>query len=376
MDNSTNSSSNDPNSVYYLKVDDYLTQFAQIWTLNSIYLLLILPLGLIGFFLNLLCFYILRHDEFKSAHIYSYFRVTTINSAMLCIVQGSLFISLTHRYFRFSNTYEANAYSNYVYLPVANVFLLYGSVLDMIMSIERSSLFYLKLKDYLKPKPHIICLILFIITALISVPYFFINCPYHYDVPIDETKRFRLWYWDITDFGRSLPGQILSYANFIIRDVLLLIFEIALNIFNIVLFRNYFKKKANLLSIQHKISQTPLKSNDTNTNTTETPNDTAPQSSHMSKVNKPKKSNQLNNLSTQEKNLTIMIIIICFFSIVIHIFYLIVGILLNFSDSLLTSSTGAFVATTSILKHMSNIFFLFLFNVNFRKKFIKTFSIC
>jgi hypothetical protein len=52
---------------------------------------------------------------------------------------------------------------------------------------------------------------------------------------------------------------------------------------------------------------------------------------------------------------------------------LIVATLLFFNDSILTSSTGAFVVFASLLKHMSNIIFLFFFNVNFRNKFKKLF---
>ena len=117
----------------------------------------------------------------------------------------------------------------------------------MCMSIERSSLFYIKFKVLVKPKPNIICFLLFIISILIGLPYFFINCPVYYDAPLDGNTYFRLWYWDITPFGREMAGQILTYANFFVRDVLLLIAELALNIFTIVLFRNYFRNKANLL---------------------------------------------------------------------------------------------------------------------------------
>ena len=366
MENSTNSS-----TEKILTIDYWLSQFAYVWPLNTIYLFVILPIGLIGFLLNLICFYILKHNDFNSARIYGYFRVITINSAMLCLAQASLFISLTHRYFQFSNTYEANYYSTVIYIPGSNVFLLYGSILDMCMSIERSSLFYIKFKVLVKPKPYKICFILFIISILIGLPYFFINCPVYYDAPLDGNTFYRLWFWEITPFGRSMAGQILTYANFFIRDVLFLLAELALNIFTIVLFRNYFRNKANLLGNRNKDQQNQLKSNN-ETNSSDTPNEIF-QSSYRTNYNV--QSVQLNNISIQEKNLTIMIIIMSFFSIIIHVFYLIVGILLNFSDSLITSSTGAFVVFTSILKHMSNLFFLFMFNVNFRKKFKNMFSI-
>ena len=365
-----NSTNNEANEEEYFIINIWLTQFASIWPLNSIYLFVILPLGLIGFFLNLLCFYILKHDDFSKVSIYGYFKVITINSAMLCLFQSTVFISQTHRYFHFSNTYEANYYSTVFYIPGSNVFLLYGSILDMCMSLERCSIFYTKLKVIIKQNVNLVCLILFMISTLIGLPYFFINSPEFANVEIGKNKYFKLWYWDITPFGRSLAGQILTYGNFIIRDVLFLLVELGLNILSIVLLRNYFLNKAKLLGSSNKLSRIPLKSS-IDTNSTDTQNVTALPCS-VSKIIV----THTKNLSPQEKNLTIMIIIMCFFSIIIHIFYLIVGVFLFFNDSLLTSCTGAFVVLTSILKNMSNIVLLFLFNVKFRNRFKKLFALC
>lgn len=364
------SANNETNEEYFL-INIWLTQFASVWPLNSIYLFVILPLGLIGFFLNILCFYILKHNDFEKISIYGYFKVITINSALLCLFQSTVFISQTHRYFHFSNTNEANLYATLVYLPVSNVILIFGSILDICISLERCSIFYTKFKVLIKQKVNLVCLILFIVSILIGLPYFFINWPEDVDFDIGKNKFFKLWYWDITTFGRSLAGQILTYGNFFIRDVLFLSVELGLNIFSIALLRNYFINKAKLVGNSNQLShQIPLKSN-IDTNSTDTQN-VAALSNSVCTINV----THTKNLSAQEKNLTIMIIIMCFFSIIIHIFYLIVGVFLFFSDSLLTSSTGAFVVFTSILKHMSNIIFLFLFNVKFRKRFKKTFAFC
>ena len=369
MNNSTNSSTNDDSWYKHATIDQVFEQFGSTWVLDSIYLFFILPLGLVGFCLNILCFYILKHKEFDKINFYSYFKVITINSALICLIQSTLFSSLTYRYFDFSNTYEANYYATMIYIPVSNVFLLYGSILDMCMSIERSSIFYAKLKILVKTKPNLICFVLFIVSILIGLPYFFINCPSYYDAPYGKNTYFRIWYWEITEFGRSIAGLFLTYANFFIRDVVFMLIELALNIFTIILFRNYFHNKAKLLGNSIKISRT-LPISNINTSSSETTNAIA-QSSYSTTSNI--QALQLYNLSIQEKNLTIMIIIICFLSIIIHIFYLIVATLLFFNDSILTSSTGAFVVFASLLKHMSNIFFLFFFNVNFRNKFKKLF---
>lgn len=372
MSLSTSQSNNDYAAFKHANIDQLLTQFASTWTLDSIYLFLIAPFGIIGFILNLVSFFILNQSEFNKVHIYSYFKIITINSALLCLIQSTLFISLTYRYFAFSNTYEANFYGTYIYIPVSNVFLLYASLLDMCISIERSSIFYPKLKALSKHKPYIVCLILFIISILIGLPYFFINCPLYYDAPYFNNTFIRLWYWDITEFGRTLVGQVLTYANFFVRDVVFLLIELFLNVFAIILFKNYFKNKAKLLGKNNLINQALVKSNN-DTTSSETPN-AAAQTSQTSKVKN--KAGQTNNLSSQEKNLTIMIIIMCFLSIIIHLIYLVVATLLFFNNPILTSGTGSFVSFMCTLKHLSNIIFLYFFNVNFKNKVKKMFSIC
>ena len=120
MDNSANSSNDSMPLVWRATKDQILEQFGSIWPLDSIYLFVITPLGLIGFLLNLLCFYILKHNDFSKVNIYGYFKIININSALLCLIQSTLFISLTYRYFEFSNTNETNLYSTMVYLPVSN----------------------------------------------------------------------------------------------------------------------------------------------------------------------------------------------------------------------------------------------------------------
>jgi len=346
-------------SIIYISKDYWLSQFASSWFLDSFYVFIISPLGFIGFILNLLSFFVLQNKEFDNINIYSYFKVISINSALLNLMQASLISTSTFRYFEFSNSQEAISYATYIFLPVSNIFLLFGSTLDICISMDRCSIFIAKLKAIFKYPFKKVCLSLLIICILIDLPYFFVNMPSYYDAQLDANTTYRLWFWDITPFGKSLTGEILAYAGFFIRDVIFLVIELTFNILSVVLFRKYFKHKANFFKNN--------KNNKELTITTEL--ECANTHGNISKNNT--EVSQMNKLYIKEKNITLMVIILCCFSIITHLLYLIVTLYFFFYYDLIASGLAAFVFSISAFKNLSNFGLLYIFNFNFRKVFKK-----
>ena len=361
-----NSSNSTENETYY-SIDYWLTTYASTWVFDSIYLFAITPLGILGFISNILCFYILRNKEFENKSIFSYFKVISINSSFLCLVQATLFTSLTYRYFPFFNSYEANWYCTVIYLPVSNINLLFGSMLDICLSLERCSVFSVRIKSFFKPKVYKLSLALFAVSVLIGLPYFFVNIPHYYDWPIGKDLYYRIYSWTVTDFGESLAGEIITYLILIVRDLIFLIAETVLNLITLVLFSKYLKNRARIF-----VNSNP-------TNTTHVVSSVGAQ--HSQGNEKKDEANKKYNVghhaqkfSSQDKSLTIMIIAICFFSIIIHIFYLAANLTLFSNNSYDSSSIGSFVVFLSTFKHFSNILFLYFFNPNFKKVFKNIFK--
>jgi hypothetical protein len=183
--------------------------------------------------------------------------------------------------------------------------------------------------------------------------------PSYYDAQLDANTTYRLWFWDITPFGKSLTGEILAYAGFFIRDVIFLVIELTFNILSVVLFRKYFKHKANFFKNN--------KNNKELTITTEL--ECANTHGNISKNNT--EVSQMNKLYIKEKNITLMVIILCCFSIITHLLYLIVTLYFFFYYDLIASGLAAFVFSISAFKNLSNFGLLYIFNFNFRKVFKK-----
>ena len=360
--NSTSNSSNA--SYFYYDLDFWLPQFASTWALDSIYLFVITPLALIGMFLNIFTFILLTKKEFHKNKIYSFFKWIALNSALMNLVESGLFSCSTYRYFDFSNSYESNFYGTHVFLPVYNTCYIFGSCLDILLSLERCSIFVNKLKRLFTYPVKNVCLISLAFCILVTFPFFFVQEPAYFDAPIYPQTYHRIWYWGITSFGSSLAGTILAAIGYFVRDVCFLAAEISINIYSIYLFKKFFKSKVSLL----KSNQIEGTSSDLNTPKTEiTHHHSESQNAHLVNSGTIKDGHVNKRLNIMERNLSLMALILCFFSVFMHIFSLSMTVYYYFSYDLIVNSFSVVLNIIIILKNFSNFILLCLFNVNFRK---------
>ena len=351
-----NSTSN--NSYFYYDLEFWLPQFASTWALDSIYLFVITPLALIGVFLNIFTFILLSKKEFHKNKIYSYLKCIVINSALMNLVESGLFSCSTFRYFDFSNTYETNFYGTHVFLPVSSTCYIFGSCLDILVSLERCSIFVNKLKRLFTYQVKNVCLISLGFCVLVTFPFYFLQEPAYFDAPIYPKAYHRIWYWGITSFGYSLAGTILAAIGYFVRYVCFLAAEISINLYSIYLFKKFFKSKASLLKL-HKTEGT---SSDLSTPKIEiTPNSDSQNVGAIKEVHVNKR------LNLMERNLSLMAFILCFSSVFMHLFCLATTVYYYFSYDLIVNSISAATAILITLKNFFNFILLFIFNLNFRK---------
>ena len=95
---------------------------------------------------------------------------------------------------------------------------LFRSFLDFCISLQRCSIFIAKLKVFFKYQPKVTCLALFVLSFLINFAYFFVNAPSNYDARLGPNTYYRIWYYDLSPFGKSLAGQITTYIIYSIKD--------------------------------------------------------------------------------------------------------------------------------------------------------------
>ena len=346
MNNTTNSNS----TIDYFNYDleFWLPQFASTWALDSIFLFIITPLALSGVVLNVLTLIILCQKKFQQNKINHYFRCIALNSAVMNLTESTIFVCSTYRYFEFSNTFESNAFGLHVYLPISNSCYIFGSCLDILVSLERCSIFVTRLKRLFEYKVKYVCLVLFVVCVLITSPFFFVEEPAYFDAPIYPKTYYRIWYWGLNSFGNSLAGKVLAAIGYFVRDVCFLAAEVAVNIYSIYLFKKFFKSRASLFNLDK--TEGPLSNLD-------------------AALNMPFNV----RVTIAERKMTLMVIILCFFSIFMHLLYMTTTVYFYFSYDLIINSIGAASVLTTTSKNAANFFLLYIFNTNFRKCFIKKF---
>ena len=322
----------------YKDVDYWLKQFGSFWELDSVYLLLLSPLAFTGSILNFISFFALNQKDQEKSNFFNYFKYISLNAFLINLFETFLFIGCSHRYVSISNTYGALFYGNYFYLPITSTLNFYGSILDILINLERLSCFKTRIKSFFRYPARYVCLIAFISCLLVNSPYFLINEPGVFDAPLSNSTYFRIYYWAITDYSQTLTGKTLNYVVYFIKDVLTFIVEISINISSIIFFKKYLKLKLtiNTVSINGKIDV---------------------------------------NLSLKEKKLTIMVISMCCLSFLTHSVYVTSVIYYFYYYDITANILGVSGEIAVMLKNFLNFFFLYSFNFRFRKNFNSLFLV-
>jgi hypothetical protein len=362
-------------NISTFNLEFWLSKVRAPWELEAIYLFVITPVAIVGVLLNTFSFVVLCQKEFHSTKIYRYFRCITFNSAVINLVESGLFACSAYRYLDFANTFEANTFGVYAYLPISNCCYLFGSCLDLLVSLERCSIFVNKLKRLFTYPVKYVCLICLAFCILLTTPYFYTNKPSFLDAPMSPTSFYRIWYWGITPFGNTLTGKILAGLSYFVRDLCFLIAEVTVNLISIHLFKKHYENKLVLLNLKKGETTAPDNTAAQKVDSTNLEPSTSGGNVEIERVEKKNSTIPLNKrITIMERNITLMIIVLCFFSILIHLFYLTTTIYYYFSYGLVLSLLGVCTVLTTTLKNVSNFFLLFIFNGNFRKCVRKIFS--
>ena len=354
------------NSIFanetYLSREDWFEVYGSIRILDYLTLYLMVPISLIGFLINWLCFFILNKQIFKAKQIFNYLKVYVINSSFICLLSATHFIAATKIFFEFTNTYEACSYGSNAYAYLLSASYFYSSYLDIYLSLERLSnflpSFHLKIKNLSYKK---LCLGLLIFSVVANIPFYFAYTPIYVDVKLNVTESFRIYLADASDFGKSLIGKLSSGIVFFLRDVFTIIVELILNCITVILLKKQFSRKKKMV-IENEIDDTIDRTEGTSNNAT----------SSGSKATHGKNSNS--HTSKLNRNLTYTVLLICVFSIFAHVLTLVCTSLFLLGGNLVTNYI-CFVANLFVsVKHFLNFFIFILFNSLFKKEFKNIFS--
>ena len=318
-------------SEIFFPIDFWYNKFGSSMLLDSLHLYALLPLSLIGAVLNLLSFSILSQITFSNIVFYNYMRVYTFNSMLVNMILALFFWPNTLRTFSFSNTYAAAFYKSFIYVPFINATVLFGSLIDILISLERLFKLYPHLNTRFNKIPisKIITTFL-VVTAVLCFQYLLKFTPVYIDVPLNASTAFRIHFTASTRFTDSLWGKVVNYLVYFIRDVIFLFAETGLNICMALKLSQQIKNKL-------KLTQTP----------------------HPNRQ----------SLSKSEQKTSQMVIIMCSLSTLEHIFFFTMAVNFDYHMNYEAFMLGVAANICITLKHCSNLLLFYYFNAPFRHGF-------
>ena len=341
-------------NITYYSIDIWLKKFGSFYEIDILYVYVLIPLASLSFAFNLTSFIVLLNSSFSISAFYRYMWLYSLNSALLSLLIITTFINTTHRIFSFTNTYPALIYGTYFKEPLQTALYLYSSFLEICIVINKSLYFFpkrLNKTKYFENKKYFI--ILFALSIIVSLPMFFILEPTYTDVELGKDEWFRIYTFGITNFSYTLAGKAVSYLLYFIRDIFALIVKLVLNIMTVVLVKQYTNRlKKEKAEFELRLSSSALSVNDA----TVVPNNDGSRQTNISKT---------------DRNQTYTAIVICLFSIVEHVLYVMTFF---FLDSAIAAYFYYFALLSLTLKHGSNVFVFYRFNFLFRTRMNKCFK--
>ena len=328
--NSTNN--NQTTTIMYFSKLFWQELFGNYLILDYLYLYLLAPLGFSALILNLFCLRVFFRNEFKKKQIYSYLRAYLVSGSVVCLMLATNFLIRTPNILEFTNSKAARTFGLFFGFPVVVTFYFYSSLLDIYISLERVAQFLTNLTIIKRYKPVFVNVLLFILSVITNSVYYFTYVPGEYEAPLDaKNTKYKIYFTDLSAFGRTQYGQINVFAVYILRDVLTLFVCISLSIFSLVLVKRY---------VEHKKKTT--------------------QSKKVKKIN---------------TRVTYMVILMLTISIFEHTIFIFTYIYSFLSNNKYMSNIFNIITLASIcVKQLSNAFIFFGFNKLFRKVVVSYFN--
>jgi hypothetical protein len=214
----------------------------------------LIPICIIGALLNILALIVLRSDKFNLP-FYTYLRAYTFASIVICLINGTQFSAGARTLLEFTNSIGTARYYAYIFYPFQVILNIYGSLLDIALSMERVVLLSKRFEWFKKIRPNVLCLIFFAVSFIISTPYAILFRTTSVKVNLNLTETFVIhqvifsrYIVDIKEYFLKMPYIV---------DIFPIIMETFFNILSIYLVRQYTKNKMETMGT-NKLDGTPI----------------------------------------------------------------------------------------------------------------------
>jgi hypothetical protein len=353
-----------------------LLQIGSTWLLDGLHIYLVTLLGTIGFFLNIISYWAFCNIRFHKRILKSFMKVYTLNASVCCLFAIFNFTARSPRYVETISFSNIGGFFRCKSTQIVVALYFFGSVLDCLILLERLSNFVQKISNiFIRSKS----------TQVISISFFLcilISCPFLFDYEIRSRNEFydainnlniqmneKFTFCGRNPFFQTLFGIIIFGSVITIRDFITLIIEIVLSISSIILFKRYLNNKKKFIHSNQQnmhLNHGSIQNQHVNINTT---NITDSLRSNLEESTA--QSRQLNILINRadkfNTNLTKMTLYLTFCSILLHLIAAIITIFLIANNNSFTAHVFVLIIIGAYhLKFISNFFFFYRFNNNFK----------
>lgn len=341
------------NQTFYLGLEFWYNLLGLKPIYELLYVYVLTPFCLISFALNFLAFLILKKSIFKTGTFYLVSRLYLLNSSILSLILMTSFVSATYRIFEFTNSYGAIFFGCFIYNFLLSMFYTNVNFFEVLIVFERMLYFLPNKFKQIKTEYNKVSLFLFILSFAICLPDLFLFTPGRIPVEIEKDTYFNIFFWNPTEFSRTLTYTILGNLCHVLRDLVPLILKLVLNLISVKMMRNYFNRiRMEKLAFALKISSPELHEN----------------------IKSPANADEGSVIMTKtDRNQVLIAIIMCLSSLIENFFYIASYVLLILNLYELAPLFYCISCIAIALKNTTNFFVLYKFNNLFRVEFRKSF---
>jgi hypothetical protein len=247
MNNLSNNSVAAAEPAFYFTVDQIQAMLGSTLASDIFNFYPFIIAGLLGFITNLFSFIVFLNKDLATLPLYQYMQLYALSNAIMCFLGAFQFVAHVHRLYDWSNTEWTMDYYLHGFVNIGNFLYFFNSILNTFVLMDRIASIKPSLAKYVPLTPYKLSIIAGFFCFFIVLPFDFVFVPGKMTFKLNATETFTEIYTGTSDFSRTLFGVVITFAEYAIRDLLVLIIEIILNLVSMVLLKAHFNKKKSLI---------------------------------------------------------------------------------------------------------------------------------
>lgn len=308
-------------------------------------------ISFMGLVSNVFSLVVFCSSQFRIS-LYKYLRINSICSIVLCLFSMGRAFTVSYHIIPWANSELARTFYVYGYIHVSNIGYFFSSLIEILMLLDRIAYFNKKVELFfqrIKLSPYLLSLMSFVLCFLIYSPNFFIAQPGSISLNI-MNQSVTIWYVKSSEFSTTQLAIILKAVALFIKDGLVTVIQVALNLISFYMLKQFLKKKRRLAPI-------PLGTVNESVST---------KGAHTSRVEGTSSSATSATTTSREQSASFMTIALVFLSIVEHAMLIVANVYVYFTYNLTVATLFNFTSFFGSLRRVLDFVIFLVFNRQFR----------